>query len=465
MAAAVETFYVTASSTAGTLKSEDGKSVLNSVTGCEISGAGALPYLRYQLLEQYLYNLRSGRPSSVSSFPSGPRAVDKRCFKSQFIVESPTVVETANNDTSTEIKHKLHHTISSTFDIQREEGDNNYFEDVVLAGMRELAIESIKALDFDEAIRLIKEVVCDGFETKRRNFDYFETFSQLILCYFFQGEWRLTEPLVNLLSQSDGQMPDPSHELVICNFFHALSLCYLAEYSFKRALEYCKKAVCGKMRLYKAGQTDRRDYEETLGLYATIYEVSGDCLRAEIFRRRLLANFTYKHPEKVVVFSQGHKKLLSSIICSDDIQTLTGALLTSTAELAATPTDATHGGVPAKISDGNILKTKLTRYEMLERDTAKEAVVDTLRSSYEADDELSPLGMTTTHPQSPKEKSPIRRHLTRIFKPRSSRLDLLGSASRDEGDSPMTDSPSTTEPSSRFRLFSHRRQNLKKSRT
>ncbi|CAI6101295.1 unnamed protein product [Clonostachys chloroleuca] len=276
--------------------------------------------------------------------------------------------------------------------------------------MRELAIESIKALDFDEAIRLIKEVVCDGFETKRRNFDYFETFSQLILCYFFQGEWRLTEPLVNLLSQSNGKMPDPSHELVICNFFHALSLCYLAEYSFKRALEYCKKAVCGKRRLYKAGQADRRDYEETLGLYATIYEVSGDCLREQRSSGADCWQISHTNTQrKWLFFFQGHEKLLSSIICSVDIQTLTEALLTSTAELAATPTDATHGGVPAKISDGKILRMKLTRYEMLERDTAKEAVVDTLRSPHEAYDELSPLGMTTTHPQSPKEKSPIRR--------------------------------------------------------
>ncbi|CAH0021084.1 unnamed protein product, partial [Clonostachys rhizophaga] len=450
LAAAAETFYLTASSTTGTLKSEDGKSVLNLVVD--------LPYLRYQLLEKYLYNFRSGHLPSVSSFPSGLRAVDKRSFKSHFTVEGPTAAETANNGTRTVIKHKLRHTVSSTFDIQKE-------EDVVLAGMRVLAIESIKALDFDEAIRLIKEVVCDGFETKRRNFDCFETFSQLILCYFFQGEWRLAEPFVNLLSQSNGKMPDSSHDLVICNFIHVLSLCYLAEYSFKRTLEYCKQVVCGKRKLYKAGQANRREYEETLGLYATIYEVSGDCLRAEIFRRRLLANFTYKHPENVVVFFQGHENLLNSIIGSDNIQTLTGALLTSTAELAATPMDATHGGVPAKISVGNILRMKLTRYEMLERDTAKEAVVDTLRSPYEADDELSPIGMTITHPQSPKEKSPIRRHLTRIFKSRSSRLDLLGSASRDEGDLPMTDSPSTTEPSSRFRLFSHRGPNLKKSRT
>uniref|UniRef100_A0A8H7NCG3 Azaphilone pigments biosynthesis cluster protein L N-terminal domain-containing protein n=1 Tax=Bionectria ochroleuca TaxID=29856 RepID=A0A8H7NCG3_BIOOC len=390
LAAAAESFYVTASSTAGTLKSDDGKSVLNSVVDSEASGAGDLPCLRYQLLEQYLHNLHSGHPPSVSSYPSRTRTVDKRSFKSQFIVEGPTVLETANNDTNTEIKHRLHHPDSSTFDIQKEDGDDHYFEDVVLAGMRELAIESIKALDFDEAIRLIKEVVCDGFEAKTRNFDYFETFSQLILCYFFQGEWRLAEPLINLLSKSNERMPDPSHELIIYNFSHALSLCCLAEYSFERAFEYCKQALCGKRRLYKAGQTDRSDYEETLGLYATIYEVSGDCIRAEIFRRQLLAEFIYIHPENVVDFFQSHENLLTSIIGSDDIQTLTGALLTSAAELAATPTDATHGGVPAKKSNGNILRMKLTRYEVLERDTAKEAVVDTFRSPYEADDELSP---------------------------------------------------------------------------
>ncbi|CAH0054634.1 unnamed protein product [Clonostachys solani] len=459
LAAAAETFYATASSTAGTLKSDDGKSILNSFVGSEASGVGDLPYLRYQLLEQYLHNLHSEHPSSVSSYPSR-----KTPFKSELIIEGPTMIERANK-TSTETKNKPHHPDSSAFDIPKEEVDDSYFEDVILEGMRELAIASIKALDFDEAIRLIKEVVCDGFETKRRNFDYFEIFSQLILCYFFKGEWRLAEPLVNLLSESNEKRPDPSHELIIYNFSHALSLCYLAEYSFERALEYCKRALYGKRRLYKAGQADGREYEETLGLYATIYEVSGDCIRAEIFRRQLLAKSIYIHPENVVVFFQGHEKLLASILGSDDIQTLTGALLTSTAELAASPTDITHGEVPAKISGGNILRMKLTGHEMLDRDTAKEAVVDTLRSPYEADDELSPTGPTITNPQSPKEKSPIRRHLTRIFKPRSSRLDTFGSAGRDEGDLPMINSPPTMKPSSRFRLFSHRGPSLKNSRT
>ncbi|CAG9981916.1 unnamed protein product [Clonostachys byssicola] len=452
LAAAAESFYVTASSTAGTLKSDDGKSVLNSIMGSEASGAGDLPYSRYQRIEDYLYNLRSGHPSSVSSYPSGPRTADKRSSKSHFMDEGPIVVEIADNDTSAEIKHGLHHPDSNTFDIQKEDGDDNYFEDVVLAGMRKLAIESIKALDFDEAIRLIKEVVCDGFEAKTRNFEYFETFSQLVLCYSFQGEWRLAEPMINLLSKSNEKMSDPSHDLVIYNFFHALALCHLAEYSFERALGYCKKAVYGKRRLYLAGQADSKEYEETLGLYATIYEVFEDYVRAKILRE-LLASSIYKHPESVVIFFQGHENLLISIIGSDDIQALTGALHTSTAELAATPTDGTQEGVPAKISDGNILRMKLSRYEILNRDTAKEAVVDTLRSPYEADDELSPTGTATSQPQSPKEKSPIRRHLSRIFKSKSSRLDTL------------IDSPSATKPSSRFRLLSHKGIGLKKFRT
>ncbi|VUC21632.1 unnamed protein product [Clonostachys rosea] len=464
LAEAAETFYATASSTAGSLKSDDGRSMLNSFVGSDANGAGDLPCLRYQLLEKYLHNLQSGHPSSVSSCPSRAATFDKRHPRPQSIIEGSAVTETMDLSTSNRIKHKPHHFDSSGCDKEKEDDEDNYFDNVVSAGMKELAIASIKAQDFDEAIRLIKDVVCDGFERKRGDFDYFGTYSQLILCYFFQGEWRLAEPLVSLLSQSNEKRPNPSHELIICNFSHALSLCYLAEYSFDRALEYCKRALCGKRRLYKANRADRREYEETLGLYATIYEVSGDCMRAEIFRQHL-EEPTYVHPENVSVFFQSHENLLTSILGSDDLQALTGAFLTSTAELAATPTDITRQEGPAKISGGNILRMKLSRCEMLERDTAKETVVDAPRSPYEADDELSPIGTGTTNSHNPKEKSPMRRHFTRIFKLRGPRSDTIGTGSTTEGDSPIVDSSSNPKPLSRFRLLAHKGRNLNKSRT
>lgn len=69
-------------------------------------------------------------------------------------------------------------------------------------------------------------------------------------------------------------------DLVVCNLLHALSLGYLCEYSLENATATCKQALQGKIGLLKKQNSDTRDYNEALGLFATIYDFREDYIRA-----------------------------------------------------------------------------------------------------------------------------------------------------------------------------------------
>jgi len=316
--------------------------------------------------------------------------------------------------------------------IAEEDDDDAEFERLFLDGLEDLAKESIKNRDFDKAIELLQQAMAreQGLSSDHQHLCRLQT--QLALCYLFQGNWRAAEPIVSSLAKSKG-----TWDLIVCNMLHAIALAYLNTYCFDNAMKICKQALQCKKGWFKSkGLTwqDTPEYGETLGLLATISEMTGDYIGAEIYRRQLPPGFVYQHPANRTEFIAKHTVLLGEVLGDDLPDFAESPILDIPLEFheldaGVSPIQHSAAGVQRKqtmrrsktLNDGNIspLRARRCQWERTENDTLKEVCFSTpdLTTDMDADDEAS------TSSASPilVSESPLRRRITRIFTTKSLR--------------------------------------------
>ncbi|KAH6874897.1 hypothetical protein B0T10DRAFT_199973 [Thelonectria olida] len=324
------------------------------------------------------------------------------------------------------------------------------FDRLFLNGLQELASASMKNQDYAKAIEYIKEAL------KRPNSCKEESNQlriQLACCLLFQGAWEKAAPIITKLSDSDAEQ-----DLVVCSLLHALALAYLLDYRFDDAMMACKKEIQGKRRLRNKNCDNWIEYSEALALYATIFHVQGDYIRAEVLRRQLPDNFTYVHPANEIQYLQSKSNLLEHVL-ADDLPHSHDII-----ELDAGPINVQNQTVSraGTFATSNSLREKVMQYNRYEEDTMKE--VTFVGSSMPP----SPIDdVEASSPISPTRGSPLRRRLTRLLGSHSHRKSASPTSEKlqdDEADLGDTESVGLPSPGS-----SLRRRNatwfIKKSKT
>ncbi|KAM4060134.1 hypothetical protein HRG_002257 [Hirsutella rhossiliensis] len=433
LAEAAKHFHNAASSTAGTVRSDSSEAPWQSYPGAEMSLFGDFSVSRRERVEEFLrrQSVRSPEPVARQPPPSTPMSNMYRAATTASNNAPEMPVRTSNID-------------------EEEEDDDAELERAFLDGLRELAKASFKDRNYDKAIRFLQEAMTRDIEPGEASHEYRQMQIELALCYLCQGKWRLAAPLVIKLAG-----PKARHDLAVYNLLHALALGYLSEYSFDDALATCKQALLGKKRLCKSGDVEWNEYWETLGLYATIFDVTGDCIRAEVFRLKLPADFAYVHPASEVIFIRFRTGLLQSIFGDDGVVLRTGYAHAGIAELdggTSEDRDDQRQGLSRRLTanyDANCftLRQKLSQDEKYQIDTAKEVVAVDSQPPNDADDEFSPA--------STPQESPLRRRLSRFFlakrrRPADSEDTLVNSS---KSESPLSDSSHSALSPTRLRWF------------
>jgi hypothetical protein len=273
-----------------------------------------------------------------------------------------------------------------------DEGDDEAdFELLYLSGLEEVAKDSMLNQDFAKAETILDKAIQrhTGSGSSSGDADFKHLQIQLAMCYLFQYKWRLAEPWIARIAKSKA-----NRDAVACNLLHALALANLSDYHFEKAITVCKQALHGKRRLKRTlGATYATEYNETLGLLATIYDIKGDPMFAEVLRRTITAGFSYQHPMNGLEFIVKHPTLSQEVFCGK-IAFDWGQLGIKARKLnviAELPGIKMMASIKEK-NDGlykqcketkkplQTLSTKLDLYEKFEKDTAKEVVVISIPS-------------------------------------------------------------------------------------
>ncbi|CAG9975660.1 unnamed protein product [Clonostachys byssicola] len=328
---------------------------------------------------------------------------------------------------------------------EEDDGGDDELEQEYLDGLRELAAASIWKKEYAKAAEYLNDALFRGTETESTQMSRRQLQTQLALCYFLQGNWRQAELLVKDLARVKDD-----DELIIYNFLHALSLAHLGEYAFGYAFEYCKLALNGKRKLCKNLKADWVEYQETLGLFATIFDLSGDYIRAEVFKRRLPPGFEYSHPTNEISFIQSKKDLLVSILGEEDTSATRPKSFRAELEGGQFEKQTIlkqallrHASMPIEAETN--LRRNLSQYQKYDADTAKEVIaIVAARSSCDADDENPHDSLMSPPP--PVLRS--RLSFGRLFGAKNSRSNTLDGKD-DSSQSPVSDTPITETPSAK----------------
>lgn len=208
-----------------------------------------------------------------------------------------------------------------------EEDDDDDDEPEYRDNLRDLAKECFVKQDFVHAIFLLTDALKrQTGKAGAASVDIRDIQTQLVLCHLFQNEWRKAAPIVEGLAKGKG-LPDEA----TCNLLHALSLAQLRDpqysASLDNALKSCRRALRVQEKLIKeasnlTGGDDHltSDYNQTLGLCATIHDMRDDPIRYSMCRKRLPPTFVYKHPASEVEYITNHPRLLSMILGEDAVE-------------------------------------------------------------------------------------------------------------------------------------------------
>ncbi|TDZ16292.1 hypothetical protein Cob_v010624 [Colletotrichum orbiculare MAFF 240422] len=338
------------------------------------------------------------RPSSVldasisGHFPAATRERVER-----FIGESPSrsqqsSPETANPpSTSRSSPASLLDPAYQPDQSDQEEDEKDEYEMECVTLLQKLAVESTESHEFVKAGDILKEALA-----RQRSWASTITFprrepgslgralkAQLAVCYFFQGNWKLAEPIVRELSAAKRD-----RHLVECNLLHALALAHLSEYLFEEALEACKKALHGQRRVAKRGCSDSgaSDVNNSIGLLATIHDMKGDYIAAELHRRQLPPDFQYHHPRHGREYLAKHQKFIATVFPDNTLDLQNVDMPVSLALISAKLQAHTDSGIemdyspfgqqafPLLVSPKgqSPLKMKEDQHRRLETDTSKE---------------------------------------------------------------------------------------------
>lgn len=281
-------FHTTVSSTAGSVGSESSEPAWQSYPGAETSVFGDFPSLRRERVKQFLEINSVGTP--------GPGITRPASVEHPLHVLPTYVPHSRPLSTVDKARDEINGSLKSHSSNQPDDEDVE-LQKTFVDGLRELATASINERKHSDAIVYLQEALSQnapGEETR-------EMQMQLALCYLVEGKCRSAEPLIKGLAG-----PKVEDNLFVCNLLHALALAYLSQNFLDDAMTTCKQALQGKMRLLKSSAADSKEYWITLGLFARIFRITGDTLRAEVFRRKLPSNFVYYHPENEVEFVHTH---------------------------------------------------------------------------------------------------------------------------------------------------------------
>lgn len=457
LAAAAKQFHSAASSTSGTTR--DG----SNISWRALSLIGDFPEHKQQRVRDFIdHQLHYPAPVSVASGQeTAARTVSPR--RSHTPILSPLVTNLAvGNMVSAPEPFQV--------DPDDDEDDETDDEQEYFDGLEELARECMLSRDYAKAIDFLTQAMTRDIGATSTGNEFRELQILLALCHFLHGDWKKAEPIVTSLSRVLDE--------VTCNLLHALALSHLFEYSLDEALKTCRKSMNGKKKLLKASAAGsngypEHDYAETVALFATIYHISGDPIRAEIFHRRLPQGFEYQHPASAVDFVLGHPRVLTVVLGSDTPVSSAGGFGWPSDTRRFFPAGLTGlltaehsigGGLCRKATVAESpLKTRVAFFERYENDTCKIAVEGPSPCSpavseidMDADDERSPAGASseegTPHLLEPAHPSRLvpRRRVTRIFTSRQPRH----SATDDDSGVGDVASPETPAlPASRWNKF------------
>lgn len=426
LAKAAKHFYSTASSTAGTSRGDRSERTWQPSSSAAISLAGNFPSFKRERVERFI-NEGQTRPA-----PPVPEVETPVHSRSPAVSPAPSPVPTpVATPVTSPTAESCRSPIKSDPPVSEHGSDHEYigaddddddeaaFNRDYIHCIRQVAIDNIKARDFTKAGDMLKEALAhcakssSGSEKSCLS-SYISMRSlniQLAICYFFQGNWKMAEPIVTDLAASRS-----GKDSVVCNLLHALALAYLSEYSFDIAIDTCKRALKGHERLLKRSKTDisTLDLNNSLGLLATTYDMTGDYLRAAVFRRRFSQGFKYQHPSNVIEYFDHHSELLSAALgpCTLDpafVVQPESPLGQSNEQEAGTyytwghdmpqPRWDGHGTISQLPSD---LLLSMMNHRRLEVDTGKELVAQTstqfIVTEDDTADESSPTDTVATTP-------------------------------------------------------------------
>jgi hypothetical protein len=375
-------------------------------------------------------------PPSVSSAPRSPPLVNPRPLR--VVTSSPRW--------------------SFVEDDEDDEDDEAEFERSFAEELKDLARDSIRLGQFEKAISLFTDAIQRREKAGAAKHEVQRLQTQLALCHFFNHDWKQAEPIVSALARSVESLS--SLDSVVWTMLHALALAYLSTYAFDDALTMCKKAMQAMRKWARRTRLDRTNvvgWADTTGLLATISEMQGDYIAAEIYRRQLPEHFVYRHCSDPREFLSAQSDVLQLVLGTDlpdfcrqrsesFVNGLPGfhELHRSTQPRAENASAQRLGEVQRTHTvngggDVSPLRARRHEWEKFEMDTAKEVIVPTSPSSAhetdDADDEAT--STASSNPHSPTGIDGIRRIMaTRILGTGLGRDRAPGGAETDSDASP-----------------------------
>lgn len=245
------------------------------------------------------------------------------------------------------------------------------FQIPVVEVLEEFASESMKHRNFVAAAGFLEKAIAAHRHPQDKLSRSLRI--RLATCQFFLRQWKEAEPLADWLKSCDFPLDMDS-----CNLMHALAIAQLREYSFARAIETCTMALNAKLKL-----VNQQDPEtlETMGLLATIFDMSGDFIRHEGVRRSIPPSFKYCHPTSELEFIATRTNLLPATvnaadILADRVDFIGLAELDGSSDVIAAARNPLLGR--SKSVDSGLMGA-MRRHAMLEMDTSK-VVVDEERT-------------------------------------------------------------------------------------
>jgi hypothetical protein len=402
LARAAQNFHSSASSTASTRESSstiygaNGNSFWNvqSDAAMSIRGGPSLTPNKRQQIDQFVkqqrrMTLRRQRKPLQHVPSSAAASVVRPC--------TPEPAPAVSSEESQETESNM----SEMADDHDEVDDEAEFQSFLLSGLEEVAKDSMLNQEFAKAQAMLEEAIQRRTGSTSEDAEFKQLQIQLATCYFFQHKWQLAEPLIDSIAKSKANF-DP----VVCNLLHALAIANAVEKRFGKAITVCKQALQGKRRLKRDfGDTSEKECNETLGLLATIHDLHGNRLDAEALRRKLSNGFSYYHPENELEFIVSHPKLCTEVfgkkisldwrrpqIAATNIGAVAELMadLPKNSFLSPIKEDDTPKNSKTSKKPLQTFHTKLSLYERLNMDSAKEVVVSSSLPALTSDETPAP---------------------------------------------------------------------------
>ncbi|KAM0281487.1 hypothetical protein ACHAQH_003517 [Verticillium albo-atrum] len=351
LAEAAKHFHSAASSTASTIRADDSNASVRQLSRTGSSIAGDFPQIKRERVEQFLRQGRCQSPDIIApSVMEVKKSSEVTASQKKWTWDSHT--HTLASDEAPQVVERHAPNADSDFEDDEDDGeDDSDFNQDLISGLCELATESIKALDFGKAARLLSRVLSnDAFPTEAGSVNKTTRTMkiQLAICHFLEGSWHKAEPLVTELARFKA-----SRNLVVCNLLHALTIAHLGQAKTDDALATCQQAFLGKKRLWKKQPTAEHlaEYHDSLGLLHVVFDASNDPIRAEIFKRQLPADFEYQHYEDPRLFVAQQQALLKALFMLQPDEAATplvfGGTLQPAKKVTGTKRQGSSQGVPA----------------------------------------------------------------------------------------------------------------------